>query len=121
MKTLIAATAAFMLSAFAASAANAQWVAYAVNDYGVAAAHGNDEHVTRAEAIEACERKTSRTCYDEQPYAISIRKDSWYIVAVKCGGRRAVGGSEYGFSEAKGVAAGKIGKNPNSCTITHQE
>lgn len=121
MKTLIAATAAFMLSAFAAGAANAQWVGYAVNDYGFGKAYGSSEVGARNAAIERCEQNTSRTCEDDQTYSVSVRVDSWYIVAIKCGGSRAVAGSEHSFAQAKRNAAVKLGVSPGNCSITHQE
>jgi hypothetical protein len=120
MRTLIAATAAFMLSAFAASAANAQWVGYAVNNVGLGAAWGGDEVGTRNQAIANCENNTGYTCADAQAFSIAV-PTSWYIVAIECGGVRAVGGSRYSQWQAKANAASKIGRNPNRCTITHSD
>lgn len=120
MKTLIAASAAFILCAFATSAANAQWVGYAVNNVGVGAAWGGDEVSTRNEAIANCQHNTGYTCADAQAFSIAV-PTSWYIVAIKCGGVRAVGGSQYSEWQAKANAASKIGRNPNSCTITHSD
>lgn len=122
MKNLIAASAAIMLSMFAASAANAQWVGYSVNDYGFGRAEAKSEQAAWHAAAEACENNTGRECdEDDQDYTISVRPESWYIVAVKCGSRRAVGGSAHSAAQAKAVAAGKIGRSPSSCTITHSE
>jgi hypothetical protein len=122
MRTLIAATAAFMLSAFAASAANAQWVGYSVNDYGFGKAYANSEEAAWLAAAVACENATGRDCEEyNQNRTISVRYESWFIVAVKCGGQRAVGGSKYGVNEAIAVAAGKIGRSPRSCRLIDSE
>lgn len=120
MRNLIAASAAFLLCAFAASAANAQWVAYAVNNVGIGAAWGSGEASTRNQAIVNCEHNTGYACADAQAFSIAV-PTSWYIVAIRCGGVRAVGGSQYSQWQAKANAASKIGRNPDGCIITHSD
>lgn len=109
-KFLMGAAAAVALTAGSVGAHSADWFAVAANAHGYGEAWGEYEEDARALAVQDCEYKTGRSCYDQ--YTTSVPGTWKVVVVVRCpGGYSAAGGSKHNASNAQLAASQKLGYN----------